>query len=138
MTRVNEDSLKLFLRGLETAERDRATQLIKLLRVVRDDTRGGDAPRIALDPKQLARELPGHVRAQARGAIHDLLRHYLHALLGVNRFPWFGNPRHDHDTSWASLIRRAEFLELDYEEEGAGEGGYAKEMSKGFIEAEMA
>lgn len=113
MTRVNEDSLKLFLRGLETAERDRATQLIKLLRVVRDDTRGGDAPRIALDPKQLARELPGHVRAQARGAIHDLLRHYLHALLGVNRFPWFGNPRHDHDTSWAALIRRAEFLELN-------------------------
>lgn len=31
-----------------------------------------------------------------------------------------------------------EFLELDYEEEGAGEGGYAKEMSKAFIEAEMA
>jgi NAD(P) transhydrogenase subunit alpha len=33
----------------------------------------------------------------------------------------------------------AEFLELDYEEEedGAGEGGYAKVMSKAFIEAEM-
>ncbi|MFK8015243.1 MAG: Re/Si-specific NAD(P)(+) transhydrogenase subunit alpha [Gammaproteobacteria bacterium] len=34
----------------------------------------------------------------------------------------------------------AEFLELDYEEEedGAGQGGYAKVMSKAFIEAEMA
>ena len=32
----------------------------------------------------------------------------------------------------------AEFLELDYEEEGSGEGGYAKEMSQAFIEAEMA
>jgi NAD(P) transhydrogenase subunit alpha len=32
----------------------------------------------------------------------------------------------------------AEFLELDYEEDGAGEGGYAKVMSKAFIEAEMA
>ncbi len=34
----------------------------------------------------------------------------------------------------------AEFLELDYEEEedGSGEGGYAKVMSKAFIEAEMA
>ncbi len=32
----------------------------------------------------------------------------------------------------------AEFLELKYEEEGGGEGGYAKEMSKEFIEAEMA
>jgi len=34
----------------------------------------------------------------------------------------------------------AEFLELDYEEEddAAGEGGYAKEMSKAFIDAEMA
>ncbi|MEL7451575.1 MAG: Re/Si-specific NAD(P)(+) transhydrogenase subunit alpha [Pseudomonadota bacterium] len=34
----------------------------------------------------------------------------------------------------------AEFLELDFEEEedGAGEGGYAKVMSKAFIEAEMA
>lgn len=32
----------------------------------------------------------------------------------------------------------AEFLELDYEEDGAGEGGYAKEMSKAFIDAEMA
>jgi NAD(P) transhydrogenase subunit alpha len=32
----------------------------------------------------------------------------------------------------------AEFLELDYEEEGSGEGGYAKEMSAAFIEAEMA
>ena len=33
----------------------------------------------------------------------------------------------------------AEFLELEYEEEedGAGEGGYAKVMSKAFIEAEM-
>jgi NAD(P) transhydrogenase subunit alpha len=33
----------------------------------------------------------------------------------------------------------AEFLEFDYEEEedGAGEGGYAKVMSKAFIEAEM-
>ena len=32
----------------------------------------------------------------------------------------------------------AEFLELDFEEEdGAGEGGYAKVMSKAFIEAEM-
>lgn len=113
MTRVNEDSLKLFLRGLDIPQRDRAIQLLKLLKVVRDDTRGGVAPRIAMDPEQLARELPGHVRAQARGAIHDLLRHYLHALLGVNRFPWFGKPRQDHDTSWASLIRRAEFLEMD-------------------------
>ena len=32
----------------------------------------------------------------------------------------------------------AEFLELDFEEEGAGAGGYAKVMSKEFIEAEMA
>ena len=32
----------------------------------------------------------------------------------------------------------AEFLELDFEEEGSGAGGYAKVMSKEFIEAEMA
>lgn len=32
----------------------------------------------------------------------------------------------------------AEFLELDFKEEGSGGGGYAKEMSKAFIEAEMA
>lgn len=32
----------------------------------------------------------------------------------------------------------AEFLELDFEEDGTGEGGYAKVMSKAFIEAEMA
>ena len=32
----------------------------------------------------------------------------------------------------------AEFLELDFEEEGSGGGGYAKVMSKEFIEAEMA
>ncbi len=32
----------------------------------------------------------------------------------------------------------AEFLELDFEEDGAGTGGYAKVMSKEFIEAEMA
>lgn len=32
----------------------------------------------------------------------------------------------------------AEFLELDYVEEGEGVGGYAKEMSKAFIDAEMA
>lgn len=32
----------------------------------------------------------------------------------------------------------ADFLELDFEEDGTGEGGYAKEMSKEFIEAEMA
>jgi NAD(P) transhydrogenase subunit alpha len=31
----------------------------------------------------------------------------------------------------------AEFLELDFEEEGAGEGGYAKVMSDEFIKAEM-
>ncbi len=31
----------------------------------------------------------------------------------------------------------AEFLELDFEEEGSGTGGYAKEMSPAFIEAEM-
>lgn len=31
----------------------------------------------------------------------------------------------------------AEFLELKFEEEGAGEGGYAKEMSQEFIKAEM-
>ncbi len=31
----------------------------------------------------------------------------------------------------------AEFLELDFEEDGTGEGGYAKVMSKEFIEAEM-
>ena len=31
----------------------------------------------------------------------------------------------------------AEFLELDFEEDGAGAGGYAKVMSKAFIEAEM-
>ncbi len=30
-----------------------------------------------------------------------------------------------------------EFLELDYEEEGSGEGGYAKVMSAAFIKAEM-
>lgn len=32
----------------------------------------------------------------------------------------------------------AEFLELDFKEEGSGAGGYAKEMSPAFIEAEMA
>lgn len=32
----------------------------------------------------------------------------------------------------------AKFLELDFEEEGGGTGGYAKEMSPAFIEAEMA
>ncbi|MEX1057620.1 MAG: Re/Si-specific NAD(P)(+) transhydrogenase subunit alpha [Natronospirillum sp.] len=32
----------------------------------------------------------------------------------------------------------AEFLELDFEEDGAGTGGYAKQMSKAFIDAEMA
>ena len=32
----------------------------------------------------------------------------------------------------------AEFLELDFEEDGTGEGGYARVMSKEFIEAEMA
>lgn len=31
----------------------------------------------------------------------------------------------------------AEFIEVDFKEEGSGAGGYAKEMSKGFIEAEM-
>jgi len=32
----------------------------------------------------------------------------------------------------------AEFIEVEIQEEGGGSGGYAKEMSKGFIEAEMA
>ena len=32
----------------------------------------------------------------------------------------------------------AEFLELDFEEEGSGSGGYAKQMSPEFIKAEMA
>lgn len=32
----------------------------------------------------------------------------------------------------------AEFLELDFKEDGSGQGGYAKQMSKEFIEAEMA
>ena len=31
----------------------------------------------------------------------------------------------------------AEFIEVELEEEGSGTGGYAKEMSKAFIEAEM-
>ena len=31
----------------------------------------------------------------------------------------------------------AEFLELDFEEEGSGTGGYAKVMSEEFIKAEM-
>jgi len=31
----------------------------------------------------------------------------------------------------------AEFIEVEIEEEGSGTGGYAKEMSKEFIEAEM-
>lgn len=31
----------------------------------------------------------------------------------------------------------AEFLELEFEEEGSGEGGYAREMTKEFIQAEM-
>ena len=36
------------------------------------------------------------------------------------------------------LSMDAEFLELDFAEDGTGEGGYAKVMSKEFIEAEMA
>jgi NAD(P) transhydrogenase subunit alpha len=32
----------------------------------------------------------------------------------------------------------AEFLELDFEEDGSGSGGYAKQMSQEFIDAEMA
>ncbi|KAJ6002255.1 hypothetical protein N7522_007482 [Penicillium canescens] len=31
----------------------------------------------------------------------------------------------------------AEFIEVDFQEDGAGQGGYAKEMSKEFIDAEM-
>lgn len=31
----------------------------------------------------------------------------------------------------------AEFVEVEIQEDGAGQGGYAKEMSKEFIEAEM-
>jgi len=36
------------------------------------------------------------------------------------------------------LSMNAEFLELDFEEDGSGSGGYAKVMSKEFIAAEMA
>jgi NAD(P) transhydrogenase subunit alpha len=36
------------------------------------------------------------------------------------------------------LSMDAEFLELEFEEDGSGEGGYAKVMSKEFIDAEMA
>ncbi len=36
------------------------------------------------------------------------------------------------------LSMDAEFLELEFEEDGSGEGGYAKVMSPAFIEAEMA
>jgi NAD(P) transhydrogenase subunit alpha len=36
------------------------------------------------------------------------------------------------------LSMGAEFLELEFEEDGSGEGGYAKVMSKEFIDAEMA
>ncbi|MDJ0880009.1 MAG: Re/Si-specific NAD(P)(+) transhydrogenase subunit alpha [Gammaproteobacteria bacterium] len=36
------------------------------------------------------------------------------------------------------LSMDAEFLELDFEEDGSGEGGYAKQMSQAFIDAEMA
>jgi NAD(P) transhydrogenase subunit alpha len=36
------------------------------------------------------------------------------------------------------LSMDAEFLELDFDEDGSGSGGYAKVMSKEFIEAEMA
>ena len=36
------------------------------------------------------------------------------------------------------LSMDAEFLEIDFEEDGSGEGGYAKEMSEEFIAAEMA
>lgn len=36
------------------------------------------------------------------------------------------------------LSMDAEYLELNFEEDGSGEGGYAKEMSKEFIDAEMA
>ena len=31
----------------------------------------------------------------------------------------------------------AEFIEVDVQEDGSGAGGYSKEMSKSFIEAEM-
>lgn len=36
------------------------------------------------------------------------------------------------------LSMDAEFLELDFEEDGSGSGGYAKQMSQEFIDAEMA
>lgn len=36
------------------------------------------------------------------------------------------------------LSMDAEFLELDFEEDGSGDGGYAKQMSQAFIDAEMA
>jgi H+-translocating NAD(P) transhydrogenase subunit alpha len=36
------------------------------------------------------------------------------------------------------LSMDAEFLELDFEEDGSGAGGYAKQMSQEFIDAEMA
>ncbi|MCK4710426.1 MAG: Re/Si-specific NAD(P)(+) transhydrogenase subunit alpha, partial [Gammaproteobacteria bacterium] len=36
------------------------------------------------------------------------------------------------------LSMDAEFLEMDYEEDVGGEGGYAKQMSQAFIDAEMA
>ncbi len=36
------------------------------------------------------------------------------------------------------LSMDAEFLEIDFEEDGSGEGGYAKQMSQAFIDAEMA
>ena len=36
------------------------------------------------------------------------------------------------------LSMDAEFLEMDFEEDGAGAGGYAKQMSQAFIDAEMA
>lgn len=36
------------------------------------------------------------------------------------------------------LSMDAEFLELDFEEDGSGQGGYAKQMSQAFIDAEMA
>ena len=68
--------------------------------------------------------------------------HYYMALKDVYKARRLGAIVRGFDTRAAAREQvqslGAEFLEVDIKEEGSGAGGYAKEMTKEFIEAEMA
>jgi hypothetical protein len=100
---ILEDPIELLLPETDESARQRARQLVRLLRLVVDDARAARAQTVGVDLPRARSELDRHGKSQIEGLLRELLRQHLDVAVPQDSCLWFGEPSARVQETWQAL-----------------------------------